>query len=146
MISAHSASETMAQKMDGGSKNEKGRKEGGRGKPKKPRACVQRPQSDIETQCGGFYCRPSLLGVWCACSGPKGLVAARRIRMRSRLYFKLLNNTYRGQLYLPISNPIFLVIDQQNPTSAAGQATLSLFAEGITLKLDELKYALESWR
>jgi hypothetical protein len=35
-------------------------------------AHVQRQLSDIEIQSGGFYCRPSLLGVWCVCSGPRG--------------------------------------------------------------------------
>jgi hypothetical protein len=32
------------------------------------------------------------------------------------------------------------------PTSAAGRATLYLFAEGRTLALEEFKYAFESWR
>jgi hypothetical protein len=53
-------------------------KEGGEGGGSRSSpARVQRPQSDLETQRGGVYYRPSLLGVWCVCAGPKGPVVAR---------------------------------------------------------------------
>jgi hypothetical protein len=33
--------------------------------------------SEIYNKTAGFYCRPSLLGVWCACAGPNGPLVPR---------------------------------------------------------------------
>jgi hypothetical protein len=58
-------------KIKAGRKNKgKGRREGGASRSSSAR--LRRPKSDIETQSGEVYCRPSLLCVWCACAGSKG--------------------------------------------------------------------------
>jgi hypothetical protein len=62
-------------KMKAGRKKRKGGTEGGASRSSPAR--FLRPQSDIGTQTGEVYCPPSLLGVRCACAGPKGPVEAR---------------------------------------------------------------------
>jgi hypothetical protein len=72
--STHSARETTAQD-DGGSKKQK--KGGKGGASRSSPARVIRPKKYIETQSGGFYSHPFLLGVLCACACPNGSVVAR---------------------------------------------------------------------
>jgi len=73
--SAHSAREATAQE-EGGSK-----KKGKQGRAVReqakaaPRAC--KGQKRHRDQSFRFYCRPSLLGVRCACAGPKGPAVGR---------------------------------------------------------------------
>jgi hypothetical protein len=62
-------------KMKAGRK--KGKREEVRGEQAEAAPRASKGQKVIYIQSFGFYCRPSLLGAWCACAGSKGPVIAR---------------------------------------------------------------------
>jgi len=60
-------------------------------------------------------------------------------------------NNFTGQKLIQCRCGIYLVSPgalraADKRTNAAGRATITLFAEGRTLTLEEFKYAFESWR